>query len=307
MRSNGNIKCGFLLLITGLWVCPASWAEQPSVAAVVENASSDGSSLDIVIDGKTPPEHFRVNETVVQEKLKGLKLQKGDQIMITSATDTEGHKTVQMLDIRSVAVTKGRRTWVFIWSALIYFLLGVLLSWGHPLKLVIGEDGRYSNSKFQLALWFGILIVTYLTTTWLRATQSGFSFWGGVNIPQNLLLLSGMSAFTFGAAKGITTNKVQSALAAGNPAPKPVALKPRFLTDLTNNDGGRLDLGDFQMLVITLLAVVMYLILVFMFLGSIEMRSSVSLPDVDTTILAAFGLGNGAYLTKKAVGSVGDT
>jgi len=29
------------------------------------------------------------------------------------------------------------------------------------------------------------------------------------------------------------------------------------------------------------------------------------LPDVDTTILATFGLGQGAYLTKKAVGEVG--
>ena len=29
------------------------------------------------------------------------------------------------------------------------------------------------------------------------------------------------------------------------------------------------------------------------------------MPDVDTTILATFGLGQGAYLTKKAVGAVG--
>ena len=71
------------------------------------------------------------------------------------------------------------------------------------------------------------------------------------------------------------------------------------------NDVGVFDFGDFQMLVVTLLAVVMYLILIFHFLGSIEFRTTVSLPDLDTTVLAAFGLGQGAYLTKKAAGNVG--
>jgi len=51
--------------------------------------------------------------------------------------------------------------------------------------------------------------------------------------------------------------------------------------------------------------VVIYLMLVFSFLHAIAYSTSVSLPDVDTTILATFGLGQGAYLTKKAVGEVG--
>ena len=61
------------------------------------------------------------------------------------------------------------------------------------------------------------------------------------------------------------------------------------------------------MLIMTFLAVVTFLALVFHFLGSLEARTIVYLPDVDTTILASFGLGHGAYLTKKAVGNVGDT
>ena len=94
---------------------------------------------------------------------------------------------------------------------------------------------------------------------------------------------------------------------APNPDPKN-ALQPgqeRFFRDLVQNDVGGFDFGDFQMLVVTFLAVAMYLILIFHFLGSIDFTKTLTLPDVDTTILAGFGLGQGAYLTKKAAGNVG--
>jgi len=71
------------------------------------------------------------------------------------------------------------------------------------------------------------------------------------------------------------------------------------------NDVGGFDFGDFQMIVVTLVAVGMYLMLIFHFLGSIEFLRTTSLPDVDTTILAGFGLDQGAYLAKKAGGNVG--
>lgn len=53
------------------------------------------------------------------------------------------------------------------------------------------------------------------------------------------------------------------------------------------------------MLVVTLLAVFVYLFQVYCFLGAMECIKVVQIPDVDTTILAFFGLGQGAYLTKK--------
>jgi hypothetical protein len=110
-----------------------------------------------------------------------------------------------------------------------------------------------------------------------------------------------MSALTFGGAKGITANK----LAAIGPAVvKPAAAAPNFFRDLTQNDVGQFDFGDFQMLVITLIAAVSYVLLVFHFLANVEYLQVVNLPDVDTTILATFGLGQGAYLTKKAVGNL---
>ncbi|MGA8430390.1 MAG: hypothetical protein WB729_11260 [Candidatus Sulfotelmatobacter sp.] len=72
------------------------------------------------------------------------------------------------------------------------------------------------------------------------------------------------------------------------------------LADLLKDDQGNFDFGDFQMLVMTLIAVASYGIVAYHFLGALEARVSVSLPDVDGTVLAMFGVGQGAYLAKKA-------
>jgi hypothetical protein len=172
-------------------------------------------------------------------------------------------------------------------------------------KLIVNEDNRYSNSKFQMALWFSVLVVTYLAAVFLRIPHGLI---GGVDIPKNLLLLSGMSALTFGAAKGITTNKVLEAQSKGTVDPKLAkGTTPSFFLDLVRDDHNLPDIGDFQMLVVTLMAVGVYLALAWHFLGSLELAKTVKLPDVDTTILATFGLGQGAYLTKKAVGKVAES
>ena len=55
------------------------------------------------------------------------------------------------------------------------------------------------------------------------------------------------------------------------------------LRDLFRDDLGDIDFGDFQKILITLIAI----------------SGSVSLPDIDTVLLSSFGLGQGAYLVKK--------
>ncbi len=201
--------------------------------------------------------------------------------------------------------SRGRRIFFVGISAIGLLALAAVLLAGQLRLLIVGEDNRYSNSKFQMALWFGVLIVSYIATLLLRWREGGGAFIGGVNIPVNLLALSGLSALTLGAAKGITTNKQAAAPQAGVAA-KTFAPAPRFPYDLLHNDNGRPDFGDFQMLVITLVAASVYLLQVFHFLGTDLLTSPMMLPDVDTTILAAFGLGQGAYLTKKYAGNPGE-
>jgi hypothetical protein len=247
--------------------------------------------------------NISVRDTGAQMELKNFK--KGDHVSL-QITNDNNQPLLQTISIRALPVSSGTRMVVLGITAAVCFFLAALLTKFHPLRLVVGQDGRYSNSKFQMAIWFSVVIITYIAAMYLRAAEVGREFLGGINIPQNLFLLSGMSALTFGGAKGITASKVQSAIQAGLANPKPSAAAPSFW-NLVQDDKGLFDIGDFQMLVITLLAVGMYLVLVFNFLGSIEMRKIVDLPNLDTTILAAFGLGQGAYLAKKAAGTPGQS
>jgi len=161
-----------------------------------------------------------------------------------------------------------------------------------PLAFLVGVDNRYSNSQTQMALWFVTVATVYAGTVVLRIWSLGFDYVGGVSIPENLLLLSGLSAFTFGGAKVVTVQKTQS------DGDKPKAAAPR-LADLVQNDDKEADLGDFQMIFITLAAVGIFSVSAFHFLGRLSLLGGVTLPEVDSTLLGGFALGQGAYLFKK--------
>ncbi len=79
---------------------------------------------------------------------------------------------------------------------------------------------------------------------------------------------------------------------------------PNLLTDLVQNDEGTADLGDFQMIFIALVVVVTFVLAGFHFLGAIA-SGPMQLPDVDTTLLSTFGIGQGAYLIKKMAAPAG--
>jgi succinate dehydrogenase hydrophobic anchor subunit len=177
---------------------------------------------------------------------------------------------------------------------------------GRPQHFLIGIDNRYSNSQVQLVLWFAAVAAAYLATVGLRVAYLGWDFVGGVSITENLLALSGLSALTFGGAKVITVSKIEAATQAGMLSPKGPAAQPRLQTDLVQNDSGRADLGDFQMILITVTAVLLFALSSFHFLGALELATPVQLPDVDSTLLSVFGLGQGAYLIKKAATKVGE-
>ncbi len=243
----------------------------------------------------------QVTLTVPEEQAHLLKgLQTNDRVTVAS----DEKSGLQSLVLTGRQVDKEHRFLVFSCALIACILMGTLLTWWHPLKLVIGEDGRYSNSKFQMAMWFCLVLASYLSMVVLRVSRVGWDLLGGINIPNNLLLLSGMSSLTFAGAKGITTAKIDAALAGGQQNPKPSGV-PNFWKDLLQNDSGAFDFGDFQMFVVTLLAIGMYAVTFLHALQIIAISRTTALPDIDTTILAAFGLGQGAYLTKKAVGKAG--
>lgn len=182
-------------------------------------------------------------------------------------------------------------------------LLGaaILATHGQPLLFLVGTDGRYSNSQCQVAFWFATTMAVYVTVLLVRALASNGICWGGITIPDNLLTLSGISAFTFAAAKGITVKQFATFTAAARrpgaaaPPPPPV----RALENLAQDNYGKFDLGDFQMIVVTLLVIGVYLVGTIKTLGSVSLEALYTMPDVDGALVSAFGLGQGAYLLKK--------
>jgi hypothetical protein len=241
-------------------------------------------------------------------------LHSGDGVKIVyqyAKSDSSGASTfnkLKELEWRKVQVKHGSSTMAFLGSALFIFLVAFALTMGHPAELYLGADNRYSTSKFQTVLWFWIVISTYIAINVLRWRYAGWDYIGGIEIPTNLLVLSGLSVLGAAGAKLITTTKVESAKTAmGSSAasdPKPPADEPQA-GNLINDDFSRTDLGDFQLVVITGIAAVMYILLAVDFMTVIEMRRVITMPDVDATLLALFALSQAGYLGKKVAGDAG--
>jgi hypothetical protein len=230
--------------------------------------------------------------------------------------DDVSHPTViTRLDKVAVRVGAYQRLLAIGLSFVVLLLIATLATGGRPLRFLIGLDNRYSNSQSQLVLWFGALAVISVSAVVLRIVYLKWNFVGGVEATANVIALTGLSALSFGGAKVITTQKTSPDTSSG-PAQnipgqllqpqKTRAAKPKLLTDLFQNDRGDADFGDFQMILVTLAAVGVYLTSCFVFLGDLWPEKSVTLPDIDTVLLSTFGVGQGAYLVKKAAMKPGE-
>ena len=239
------------------------------------------------------------------------------QVPTTTSPSPSAVGTQQTTSSAATEVVISSTTRIIVMVLSVAAMLGIsaALLTGQLYGLVLGQDNRYSNSKFQMAAWFGILIASYIATFYMRWQYGEGASVGGINIPPDLAAVSGISALTLGGAKAITTSKHNAAVAAGDTG-KVSGRDPSFPFDLFHSDkpahNPAVDFGDFQMVIVTMLAIVTYIVQIFYFLGTTasflpSLGKPVSLPDVDLTILATFGLGQGAYLTKKYAGNPGES
>ncbi len=230
-------------------------------------------------------------------------VRRGDLVLVTEkAPAPAAGATLGALEVERMEVQASQR-WLALAGAALLLILFARVALGKGMAgLILGLDLRMSNSKVQMAVWFGVVMVSYLAALWLRFCYSGNLLLGAVSVPTNLLSLSGLSALTFAGAKTITQSKQNALAAAGmiTSMKQPAKQGEAGLQNLVQDDRGHADIGDFQMLLITVVAALTYLVQMFQYLGVLDLHATVSLPDVDSTLLAAFGLGQGAYLAKKA-------
>lgn len=304
------------LLLLGLLLClplaaqppgPAARAAAPAASAErtyraqISEIAPDRSMLTVLkIDRRSDPAKWEEIQLAVKDA--GLislleRFDPNDQVEITQEAGT-----LRQLSVLRVSIPLFERLLALLGTAGLLILASLVLTRRQFSRFIVGEDNRYSKSKLQIAFWFLLTISVYLATLWLRF-RSGFPpLVGGVAIPENLLLLSGISALTFSGAKGIVQSQQNTARATGNRTEiRQPADRPRP-ADLFTNDAGVPDLGDFQMVVITIIAGVVYTSQVVSFFSVLDLCAEVSIPDVDPTLLGIFGISHGAYLTKKFVG-----
>jgi hypothetical protein len=152
----------------------------------------------------------RVLPVVDDKEVPKAKLSARDLIVIDVDNPVNPTKVVKIVKIvRPVSpFTVG---WTVIGVTAGLLLVAYLASGGRPTRFIVGHDGRLSNSQFQLALWFGVVAIAYGSMLLLRVFLLGVDFIGGIGLTENVLMLTGLSAVTFGGAKLVTTQKQNAA------------------------------------------------------------------------------------------------
>src|SRR6266508_3677214 len=179
---------------------------------------------------------------------------------------------------------------------------GVTRNW-NPLGLIQGADGRASSSKLQWLLWTLTVAFSYVVIYAARFSErdsAAGAFPKVGAIPDNLLIVMGISATTMATAKAMTVSHIKRGKVA-----KTQSDKGNSLSCLIEDDNGTPALNKAQMLGWTLIAVAIYL------LGVVEQvehihggdipLASAGLPNIDDFLMLLMGLSTSAYLGKKYV------
>jgi hypothetical protein len=224
----------------------------------------------------------------------------GDRIWLTVDDPLNPRHVVQITRLAR-PVPALQRTIALVAAFAVIAAFASLATAGRPWRFLVGNDNRMSNSQTQMALWFGVVAMVYGATLILRAWFLGWEFMGGIAMTANVLAMTGLSGLSFGAAKVVAVQQVAVAAPAPGAATAPPDPAPRpRIADLVLNDYGAADLGDFQMILISSLATLIFAAASWEFLTMVDIVRATTLPDVDTALLGGFGVGQGAYLIKKA-------
>ena len=313
MRPFGYVQalaCG-LALSLGLAMTAAADTPPPSATPATDDGviqaigvepsklGANSDQLTFLPTGAAEPVVLTVDR-LADKKTLDLGARPGDRIWLTVDDPLNPEHVVQITRVaRPVPVLQ--RLVALGAAFAVIVLVAALATGGRPWRFAVGDDNRMSNSQTQMVLWFGVVAVVYGATLILRAWFLGWEFMGGISMTTNVLAMTGLSGLSFGAAKVVAVQKAASAAAAPGlaPAPAAAATRPRF-TDLVLNDYGTADLGDFQMILISGVATVIFAAASWEFLTLVDIVKTTQLPDVDTALLGSFGIGQGAYLIKKA-------
>lgn len=146
--------------------------------------------------------------------------------------------------------------------------------------IVTGDDEKYSLSRFQLYLWFVVIVVSYTAVCF--ATGELLELSEGLNA----LLGINVAAAVASSAIALKDDKRQI----------PKAAAPDFVRDIFFESDASLDLPRTQMFAWTVIIALGYIAMV---VKSFQVEAP-HLPDVPLSLAALMGISHGAYLGAKA-------
>ncbi len=189
-----------------------------------------------------------------------------------------------------------------------------LISWAvtknpNPFAMAKGkgdnnENPNHSASLFQMLLFTMLTVFAYTTVFAARAFENGGAgllatlkdgnSW--LNVPSNLLILMGISVGTAVASRAIKVEQAKAGIL-------PVEDK----SSLTSNRDGKTDLVKIQMLIWTVIAVFVYLQILWQFMGhhcyaiteGCPKEWGNALPDIDTAFMVLLGISQGGHVVNQ--------
>jgi len=281
-------------------------AEAGNVSLVSVEPASPAAKTRLALVRRDEPMRIPLADQGMKEELG--KLAKGDRVQARLLYTFDGAASVNVELVRPRSMkTEYLNSWIrFLLLAVPAVGLSLLTSLVSKFRATrlffIGEDNRTSNSKTQGSIWLIVILSVFLAVFILRLTRGDWLF-GSIAMPVNLALLAGISGLSFVGAKAITVSKEEKAKALEQPA-KSVAAEPE-VGQLLTDDKKDPNFGDFQMIMVTIVAVIVYLMQVWNFLGIMELTAAIALPDIDGSLTTLFGISQASYLGNKAAGKPG--
>jgi hypothetical protein len=162
-------------------------------------------------------------------------------------------------------------------------------------KLLEGADRRVSISKFLWLVWIVVIVCCYTTLFVLHVKARDYSVTR--RIPANLLIVYCFSTGTAAAEKVITNARIRrNRLWIATPVDSSGS---RVLSNLFQDETGRLDPAKVQMTSFTLAAAIYF---VGIFGRQIASNpTSAGLPDLNTSLMILIGISQASYLGRKFV------
>jgi hypothetical protein len=184
---------------------------------------------------------------------------------------------------------------------LVAWLLGKVIR-GDSLGILVDSRGRYSLTQVQIVVWTIVVLSLVFGVFFARLLDGDASTALSFDIPDELLLVMGISVGSAVVATAVKTAKDSSdpeRIAASNDSDRP-RLAQIFLLEEGQMADRAIDVTKFQNFLITVVLVIAYVALAADAIGGLESIDDLtSLPAFGGTFVVLLGISHAAYLAGK--------